>query len=212
MAGITRNQISEEQEGKPNKAQTISMNALTVFNQGGVIERVSIAPFAYVEVAEAIGKEVDFQVLYGRKPLDLYGLPIFVTQVNPNVMGDGSWTERDWYHFHFHGTMDEEQAEETLIVKIARTWEACSTQCERGFPCPLLAVVGKDVEDQVLDACGALRDVEKAMTFREEELAEARVVFEMEARQEEGNEDDFGRGGGAAATPGGEEHQDEDEG
>lgn len=168
--------IPYKNDNSPNPAQEIATTALRLFSElGQAVVYVRLAPHMYPLVASAIGQEVDFQVLYGTKPLMLYGLTI---KCFPLSYEGEEWTEEIWFQCITENLLNQgEVTPDSLAVRIVKTWEGCQNQCEQGFPCPLLTEIGADLNGEVMDACTALRDIETALSIKEDELADAARLF-----------------------------------
>lgn len=193
--------VTEETEINP--AAIIVQDAMELFVDSAVsVAYVEIAPFVYPDLAKSLGQEVSFPVLYGFMPLDIYGLSAYVRK-EPSS-GQGGWHEAHWYDLH---TQEHEESDlrplDTLIQKIVRTWESCQTQCEKGFPCPLLAEIGIDLDGEVMQACTALRDIETVMGGNLVALDEAAQKFHhdnTEGVSEDKTEEQEDEGGSSAGT------------
>lgn len=160
---------------KPTLMGEIVNAALSLFAEGLTVQVVFLDPTRYVPLMEEVGRQVNFQELYGKIVIEIYG--IFITVKRADSAGK-PWTQDKWFE-----VQTEEQHEqaapfgETLIQKIVRVWESCDQQCTRGFPCPLLAEVGVNMHGEALDACTALRDVETLMGGDEAALDVAAESF-----------------------------------
>lgn len=164
----------------PNFAKEIGDAAMQLFAESGeAVVYVRVAPLVYPFIAEATGKEIDFQVLYGNKSFEMYGL---VLRCYSTDSEGSAWTVDKPFELITEALSQQQEVAQpdTLAVKIVRTWESCQSQCQEGFPCPLLQDIGTDLNGNVLDACSALRDVETLLGADEAGLDAAAEKFKNE--------------------------------
>jgi hypothetical protein len=161
----------------PTPGQVIVQVALEAYKQGRITEHVLVAPHVYPDLIAGLGKEVDFMEMYGRKSFSIQGL---TCNVRREAMGSLPWAADHWFELLTAEDMMTAPIHDTLIMKIARTWESCNQQCQQGYACPLLTEVGTNLEMEVMDACTALTEIETQVGALEEELELTAIKFEQE--------------------------------
>jgi hypothetical protein len=107
-------------------------------------------------------------------------------------MGKLPWSADHWFELLTAEDMMTSPEHDTLIMKIARTWESCNQQCQDGYECPLLTEVGATMDAVVMDACTALTEIETMVGGTlEAELEMTAIKF---AKDLEAKEADAGNG------------------
>lgn len=166
-----------KEENAPNYAKMIGDTAMELFAEHGeAVAYVRMAPFVYPFIVEATQQQIDFQVLYGHKPLEMYGLTL---KCYPTDFSGQPWSPEKPFELITQALIQPQEINQvdSLAVKIVKTWESCQSQCQEGFPCPLLAEVGVNLDGEVMDACTALRDIESLMGANESALDGATTKF-----------------------------------
>lgn len=177
--------VKADKPAPPTPGQVIVATALEAYKQGRVTEHVLVAPFMYPDLVTSLGKEVDFMEMYGRKGFVIQGLMV---NVRKEPMGPNPWRPDHWFELLTAEDMLTSPEHDTLIMKIARTWESCNQQCQQGYECPLLTEVGATMDATVMDACTALTEIETMIggTLMEElELTAVKFANEAEIESEE---------------------------